>query len=76
MTPDPEIVAMVAKDAEIARLRVALHALAEPVPSTRGLDPSARAARLLADLERRVLLARDVLQPWTRGAKQRASDNG
>lgn len=72
--PDPEIVALVAKDAEIARLRRALHELAQAVPSTRGLDPSARAARLLADLERRVLLARDVLEPWTMGAKRRAGD--
>lgn len=49
-------------DAEI-RMAAALAQLGAPAPSTKGMDPKARAQRLHAEIERRIRIARDALRP-------------
>lgn len=44
-------------------LRMALLKLARPTPSTKGMDPKARAQRLHAELERRIKIAITALNP-------------
>ena len=46
---------------EHERMRVALHKLTFPVPGTKGLPPKDRAARLHAEAERRIIVAKEAL---------------
>lgn len=49
-------------DTEV-RMIAALEQLGAPIPSTKGMDPRARAQRLHAEMERRIRIAREALRP-------------
>lgn len=51
----------IARQSRAERIELAATRLCAPVPSTKGMSPSDRAARLHSEMERRIALAKDAL---------------